>query len=255
MITVLGASGFVGSAMIDELKRRKLNYYAPSRDEQLTGRSLGDVIYCIGLTADFRKRPFDTIEAHVCKLKHVLQECDFTSLTYLSSARIYVHNTGVVNEESPVAIHITDPFDLYNSSKLTGELLAMNCGRENIKIARLSNVYGNDFTSDNFITSIIKDAVQNGRIVLRTTPDSAKDYISLKDVVSLLLKISLEGKSVVYNVASGINTSNADILNVIQQETGCIIEYSPLAKNIIFPPIQINKLKNEFGFVPSGFVQ
>jgi len=33
----------------------------------------GHVIYCIGLTADFRQKPFETIEAHVSKLAEVAQ--------------------------------------------------------------------------------------------------------------------------------------------------------------------------------------
>jgi nucleoside-diphosphate-sugar epimerase len=251
MITVLGASGFVGSSLVNRLKQLGVEYAAPARDAVLRGRPLGEVIYCIGLTADFRTRPFDTIEAHVCKLNNILKECDFTSLTYLSSARIYVHNTGTVDETIPVPIHITDPFDLYNSSKLTGELIALNCGRENIKVARLSNVYGMDFNSENFITSIIKDAIRDGKIVLRTTPDSAKDYISLDDVVSLLLKISGEGQSGIYNVASGVNTPNSLILDTIKEETGCEIEYSSKAEKIIFPPIRIDKIKSAFGFSPS----
>jgi nucleoside-diphosphate-sugar epimerase len=255
MITILGASGFVGSHLVNELKKQGKKYFAPSRNEELVDKDLGDVIYCIGLTADFRTRPFETIEAHVTKLSHVLKNCDFNSLTYLSSTRLYIHNNTEVREESLIPVCVNDPSDLFNASKLVGELLALNCGRKNIKIARLSNVYGNDFSSENFITSIIKDAINDHKIILHTTPDSAKDYIGISDVVELLLKISLNGKELIYNLASGINTTNDEIVKIIQEETGCSIEYSKNAKHIVFPRINIDKIQNEFINNPLGHLR
>ncbi len=248
MITVLGASGFVGSQLIKSCAARNIPCYAPPRDEDLREKNLGDLIYSIGLTADFRSRPFDTVEAHVGKLKYVLESCDFNSFTYLSSTRIYIHSTGPVSETSLIGIDVANPFDLFNASKITGELLALNCGKKNIRVARLSNIYGNDHNSANFLTSIIKDALTIGKILLRTTPDSAKDYIGIEDVADLLLEIALAGKQTIYNVASGVNTPNSDILAVIQKATGCAIEYSPAAERIIFPAIRIDRLKQEFGY-------
>ncbi|MES2850099.1 MAG: hypothetical protein V4685_13660, partial [Bacteroidota bacterium] len=93
MITVLGASGFIGSSIMKKLKEQNTQYFAPERNEVITNRDLGDVIYCIGLTADFRTKPFETVDAHVCKLKQVLNECTFNSLTYLSSSRVYINST------------------------------------------------------------------------------------------------------------------------------------------------------------------
>jgi len=61
----------------------------PTRDESLDGRDLGHIIYCIGITADFRRRPHDTITAHVTKLQEVLTRTSFESLVYLSSTRVY----------------------------------------------------------------------------------------------------------------------------------------------------------------------
>lgn len=250
--TIFGSSGFIGSHLAEYVQKQNYECFLPQRNYELSNsQHLGHVIYCIGLTADFREKPFDTIEAHICKLKNILQNSQFDSFTYLSSTRMYIHNIGNVNENSLIPVSIIDPSDLFNSSKLTGELLALNCGKKNIKIARISNVYGNDFTSTNFITSIITDALTKGRITLRTTPDSAKDYIGINDLVRILFKISLEGKESVYNVATGLNIRNDEILKIIQNETSCELEYAPTAEKIIFPVIQIDKIKKEFGFSPS----
>src|SRR5215204_2623584 len=89
MFTILGASGFIGSRLAKRLGALGLEYQGVGRHDVLPAASLGNVIYCIGLTADFRSRPFDTVEAHVCKLLHVLRNCEFDLLLYLSSTRLY----------------------------------------------------------------------------------------------------------------------------------------------------------------------
>lgn len=88
--TIVGASGFVGSRLAASLRQAGHTVLTPSRnDPMLFTQSLGQVIYCAGLTADFAARPFDTVEAHVTLLARVLQESDFTHLLYLSSTRLY----------------------------------------------------------------------------------------------------------------------------------------------------------------------
>jgi len=249
MITVLGSSGFVGSQVVKDLEAKKLEFHAPERNEKLIDKNLGDVIYCIGLTSDFRAKPHETITAHVSYLNELIQNNTFTSLTYLSSTRMYIHNTQT-QEDASISINPKDPFDLYNSSKLTGELLALNCGRKNVKVARLSNVFGADFNSDNFVTSITKDALINNKVVLRTTPQSSKDYISVLDVSEMLIRLAKVEKSGIYNVAAGYNVTNKAILDKLQALTDCEIEFDAKAETIIFPEITNAKLVAEINFKP-----
>jgi nucleoside-diphosphate-sugar epimerase len=248
MVTVLGASGFIGSHLVNSLISKGIDYYAPVRDENLSGRNLGDLVYCIGLTSDFRNKPYDTFESHICKLSQVLQHSEFNSFTYLSSTRIYINNVDKVDENSKLTVDVNDPNDLFNISKIGGEVLIMNSKRNKVRIIRLSNVYGDDYNSTNFLSSIIKDAILLKKVVLHSTADSAKDYISVKDAVDLILNISLTGKNQIYNVATGFNIRNDEILNIIQAETGCNIEYHLDSKKIIFPIIDNNRIVREFKF-------
>src|SRR6476659_903845 len=96
--TVLGAGGLIGSRLATSLARAGHEVFAPPRDHELNGEPLGHVIYAIGVTADFRTRPFDTVAAHVCQLQKVLSEGHFDSLLYLSSTRVYQGHTGTVDE-------------------------------------------------------------------------------------------------------------------------------------------------------------
>ena len=241
MITVLGASGFIGSRLVRRLEALGHEHQAVRRDDPLPPGSWGHVVYCIGLTADFRTRTFDTVAAHVCMLLEVLRSCDFESLLYLSSTRLY-SGSDSTSEESAIRV---SPLDVYNASKLAGESLVLNCGRPG-RVVRMSNVYGDDFSSDNFLSTIIRDAITSRKVVLQTAPDSAKDYVSVHNVVDGLIEIATRGKERLYNLASGVNITNDQLTKALRNLTGCTVDYSPSAPSVIFPPIDTDRLRAEF---------
>ncbi|WP_226643264.1 NAD-dependent epimerase/dehydratase family protein [Mesobacillus subterraneus] len=256
--TIIGGNGFIGSHLIQHLKLIGEEYYAPDRhDRSIFTKPLGNVIYCAGVTSDFRSRPFDTVKAHVSDLAELLENADFNSFLYLSSTRIYIHqsnnSTGTV--DAFITIDPNDTEELFNLTKLTGESLCLSIRRPNVRIARLSNVCGDDFQSNNFIYSILKDAIYKGKITLYSSLDSSKDYISVDDVVALLLKISKKGKSKLYNVASGIKISNSEWVDTISKITGCSVDIVPNAKKISFPTIDIGGIKEEFHYVPKNCLE
>lgn len=248
--TIIGAKGFIGSHLVDKLKKMDVEYFTPNRDDNSIFKSdLGHVIYCAGVTSDYRNRPFDTVNAHVSFLAEILRKTCFKSFLYLSSTRVYYNNL-YGNEESEIYVNPNRTDDIFNISKLMGESLCISLNDPRIKIARLSNVCGNDFSSNNFIYSIIEDAILKKEIVLKTTFDSEKDYIHIDDVVELLIKISHSGKSKLYNVASGKNLSNKEITDLIQKLTSCKVNMSKDAKQIKFPQIHIQKITDEFNYIP-----
>jgi nucleoside-diphosphate-sugar epimerase len=253
MITVLGASGFIGSYLVRRLRAAGEECYAPSRGDALDARPLGRVIYCIGLTADFRSRPLDTVKAHVCQLREVLEKCDFEALVYLSSTRVYGTRPGVTEENTMIKVDPANPDHLYNVSKVMGESLAINSGRP-CKVARLSNVYGDEFRSDNFLAAIIREAVETGTVTLQTSLESAKDYIRLDQAASLLMKIATESRERIYNVASGVNTTHAAIKESLSRLTGATVSAAPGAPTIVFPRISVRRIHDEFGHMPSNLL-
>ena len=148
--TILGASGFIGSNLVKFLEQKGVECFCPERDYQYTKKEdLGHVVYCIGMTSDFRFKPVETIEAHVCKLNQVLNNSLFSSFLYLSSTRVY---NGCVSgdESSNLSVNPNDFSDLYNISKIMGESVCLSKENEKIRVARLSNVIGDDFNSSNF---------------------------------------------------------------------------------------------------------
>lgn len=253
MITVLGASGFIGSHLVKRLEELGKPFDAPARDETVSTRNAGHVIYCIGLTSDFRSRPFDTVRAHVCKLLEILQGWEFDSLLYLSSTRLYGTDLPEAREEDSFQFNSLNPGDLYNISKAMGESLSLACGKK-ARVVRLSNVYGDDLTSENFLPSVIKDALSKKKVKLQTSADSTKDYVNIRDVVDGLINIATKGKHTVYNLASGVNVSNQQLMDRISQLTGCEVEFEREAPTVSFPPINIDRMRTEFDFRPSNLL-
>lgn len=249
-ITVLGAGGFVGRHLVAHLRAAGIPHAAPPRDDDgLTERDLGHVVYCVGLTADFRSRPFDTVEAHVGLLNRLLRAGRFSSLLYLSSTRVY-QRAETTAETARLSVDPGDPSDLYNLTKLTGESLCLSMPRPTVRVVRLSNVYGHDPESENFLTAVLREALTTGRVRFGTAPDSAKDYVAVEDVVALLPAIAREGRSRLYNLAAGENTTNAAVAEGVAAATGATVSFAPDAPTIAFPPIDTGRLRGEFDWRP-----
>lgn len=252
-ITVLGSQGFIGSALVRRLRDLGMDCLAPARgQEHLQGRSLGHVIYAIGLTADFRTRPLDTIEAHVCSLRRLIAEADFESLTYLSSTRVYAGGSDT-RECAGLRVNPNDASDLYNLSKLTGEALCLHAGRPGMKVVRLSNVIGPRRDPDTFIDQLLAEAAQTGRAVMRTAAAARKDYVALSDVVALLPRIATSRASGIFNLASGEPVAGATVARLMHAVLGIQVTTLPDAPLWDFEPIDTGRVRREFGFQPRPF--
>lgn len=250
MFTVLGSSGFIGRHLCARLHGLGMEYFAPGRDESLSGRRLGHAIYCIGLTADFRAKPFETVEAHVCKMLEMLRGSDFESLLYLSSTRLYEPGSGLATEEDSIRVVPLESDNLYNISKLMGESLAFATGKK-VRVVRLSNVFGDDFTSTNFLSAIVKEALLRNELTIQSAAASEKDYVSVHDVVGGLVDVATRGRHEIYNIASGANVSHECLAQKIGKLTGVKVRFRPETCLETQPRISIERMQNEFDFKPA----
>jgi len=240
----------IGRRLVAHLRAGGDEVWAPERgDEQSFRRPLGHVIYAIGITADFRTRPLDTVQAHVCLVTQLLREADFDSLLYLSSTRVYA-GAASGDEDAALQVRSQNPSDVYNLSKLMGESVCLASGRQAVRVVRLSNVVGgDDAETDNFLPALWREA-QTGQIVLRSALSSAKDYIHIDDVVNLLPRIARSARDVIYNVASGQQITHGQWVERLVALTGCIITVLPNAPEMGFVPVNVSRVCTEFGFVP-----
>jgi nucleoside-diphosphate-sugar epimerase len=248
--SIFGASGFVGRHLCDYLARLGHDVAPISRGNfPVKHANVGHAIYCIGLTADFRTKLVETVRAHVSLLADVVESYRFESLLYLSSTRVYM-GLDAADEDVSLLVRPTDADHVYNLSKLTGEAICLSQG---FRVARLSNVLGPRDGSENFISSLLRDAEKSGRVVFNTSPQSAKDYIDIDDACRLLAEIALRGKRQLYNVASGAAIDNDTIARLLVEHTRADVSFAPNAPNVSFPPIDVSRVKSEFGSTPTPF--
>ena len=249
MITVLGAGGFVGGHLVQLLARSDMEFQAVARGEELPAGPLGHVIYCIGHTGDFRVKPFEAAHAHACVLLDLLSRAAFDSFLYLSSVRVYAGGSGPAREEDELRLVPLRFDDIYNASKALGETLVLQLGR-NGRVARLSNVYGAG-QRDSFIAEVVDEVNAKGSVTFRSPPESTRDYVSVSEVARLLVEIALRGRERIYNVASGIGTTNAELGALIARETGCAVGYAEGGGPSPVPAIDTRRIREEFGFSPA----
>ncbi len=251
MFTILGATGFIGSRLASELAALGAECFTPARGEPaLLERDLGHVIDCIGVN-DFMERPAAAIEAHAGHLVDLLASGRIDSFHYQSSTRVYRHaaDTG---EEGPLPVDPAAEIEFFNLGKLLGESLCLADPRPAVRVARLSNVYGEEqLFEPPFLPTLIRDAVAEGRVALSLSLASAKDYVAVADVAALLPRIATDGRQRIYNVASGRNVANKELIEALKRLTGCAVDIAAGAPEVIFPTVRIARAREEFGFAPA----
>ena len=251
--SIFGASGFIGARLVAHLRQQGHEVAAFGRDDlPASGAALGHAIYCIGLTANFRSNLTGTARAHVGLLADTLDAYRFESFLYLSSTRVYAGNAST-SEDAPLLVQPNSADQVYNISKLAGEALCLAQAGPDHRVVRLSNVMGHGDAPVNFLPSLLDEARSTGKLVVRTSPQSSKDYVDIDDVCRMIERIVLSGKRRLYNVASGINTSNQKIAELIERHLGCSVAFAPGAPDVRFPPIDITLIRKEFAFSPVAF--
>jgi nucleoside-diphosphate-sugar epimerase len=247
--TVLGAGGFIGAAATQWLRARGHEVTAVRRNDLsaiLAARPpAGHVLFCIGLTADFRERPLATADAHVGLVAQCLNSMDFESFLYLSSSRVYARSE-IGREDLPIEVQPNASGDLYNITKLAGESLCLSDARGTVRVARLSNVYGKGMGSGNFLGQVLSEGISRGDVTLRQGSLSNKDYVALDDVLPALRAITTSGGSRLYNVARGISITHDQIATALRQLFGWRITAEESAAAIRFPRVDISRLSSEF---------
>jgi nucleoside-diphosphate-sugar epimerase len=248
--TVLGASGFLGGRLASHLSAKGHEVVGPTRDElkSLRGDELGHVFYCLG-TDNTKTDPYGAFKSHVAHLAEVLRFSVFSSLTYLSSTRIYL-GAQCSREDSDLPLLWDDGNAIFNAMKIAAEQMCFAHKNRAVRAVRLSTVIGVAPHGISLIPVLMKNALSEGKMRLTISPQSSRDYIAIDDVIELLPRIALEGKCRCYNLASGRNISLGEIVGVIERELASVGEWRPDAPTVIYPITDIDRIRTEFTFKP-----
>ena len=260
LATVVGAAGFIGSRLAARLGRDGWTCRAPARDDPVRrGEDLGTVFYCAGLTADFAKRPHDTVRAHAGHLNDVLEHGAFDALVYLSSTRLYdgsrVAGAESIDESTPLCLDSAEPRHLFDLSKALGESLCRHASGGRARVARLSCVYAGAGDTEGFLGELLRRLREPHPREQALTVDSslqaARDYVHVDDVLDALIRIGTAGTEPVYNVAGGVNVGNAELFARIGALAGRELRALRAGAASAAPVLSIERMHREFGWRPT----
>lgn len=255
--SVVGAGGFIGSAISRLLASRGYQVRQLPRDFEISQQSedLGHLIYCAGVTGrKFHMERFNVVEAHVSLPARMLEYCHFESFTYLSTTRLYGSLISGPDFGERFAFDPANISDFYNLSKLMGESMILNSGIDSARVVRISYVFDFSGASTDEVWSWVQSA-SAGAVVFEHHPKTEKNYVSLDDVVETLWKIAVHGSRRTYNLANDSNTKIETIAQVIEAATGCLVAYKEGEVCRSQSPIDISVATDEFGFQPKPLIE
>jgi nucleoside-diphosphate-sugar epimerase len=248
--TILGASGFIGRALVAWLESRDQIVHAVTRASLpvllATRRPAGHIIDCVGMTIDCQLCPLDAAEAHVGLVARCLTELKFDSFLLLSSTRVYAR-AATTHEDAVLSAQPSDPSDLYSVTKLAGEALCLADPRCTTRVARLSNVYGIDMPAAAFLAGVLHQGRLTGKVRFDQSPETARDYVSVAAVARLLPVIGATGRHRLYNVAAGRNTCHAAIALRLHEIAGWQSLFASDAPTVRHKLIDTTRTNTEFG--------
>ncbi len=234
-ILVTGATGLIGSALVDALMLhagRDYRVYAAGRNEQRAQVRFADYLgdtsfhflkydvmeplrtdvpfhYVIhaaspGSPNFFASNPVEVMKANLMGVNHLMEyglAHDMRRFVYVSSGEVYGECADVpFTEQSSGYLDCTNPRACYPSSKRAAETLCVAYAAEygaDVVIARPCHTYGPCFTeSDNrAYAQFIRRARAGEDIVLKSPGLQMRSWCYVVDAVSALLHILLKGES------------------------------------------------------------
>ena len=185
------------------------------------------------------------------RLRAVNVEATRILLEAATSARMVFASTAAVygdQHDAPVAEgHVGVPAPGYASSKRDAELALeeLVAGREDLSavVLRIFNVYGHGF--DESLVNRLRAANSRHPVLLRGWSNFVRDYVHVADLVKIIGRaIDIPGRYEIFNVGSGIERSNAQLVRELSVPLGSIEVTSDMSS---YSVADVSKLRSSFG--------
>jgi UDP-glucose 4-epimerase len=176
-------------------------------------------------------------------------------IVYASSAGIYGEPKYRPLDES----HPVNPMSYYGISKHTIEhYLHVFCLEHALLyvVLRYSNVYGprqNPKGEAGVVAIFARQMLQGERPTIFGKGDKTRDYVYVSDVVTANLLAMVKGENSIYNIGTGVETSDQEIFNLLAELTGYqgSPHYAPVRKGEIYKIcLDYSKAQKEIGWQP-----
>jgi UDP-glucose 4-epimerase len=235
---VVGAGGFLGSALVDRLRAggvevreftRTVSFMA-GRERLAPDASSSRTVFWLAASVNpavAEERP-DLVEADLATFERLLRGAEATS----EPPRIVLLSSGGViydpdlpppyREDSPVRATTA-----YGESKLRLERLLRNADLpdDSKLVVRVSNAYGPGQPArrgQGVIAHWLHAASTGGPLVLLGSPETVRDYVYVGDIVDALVTVHRTPRPLppIVNVGSGGGTSLDELANIVLDVVG-----------------------------------
>ena len=200
---ISGASGFVGSVLAERLREA----IAIGRDGYVPDGI--DVVFDLAAYGNLASQRTDAKEIYQANLFRVIES--FEHINH-DTDFIYVSSSSVAR---PIQ-------NLYSASKKAGEDFVRLKAEEGFRtaIVRPYAITGPGDQDEHLIPTLIRSCI-NGES-MPFVPDPVHDYFDVRDFVDALLVIADKGQlnGEIYEVGSGKQVTNREVLNVVEKVTG-----------------------------------
>jgi len=273
VIAITGASGYIGSALVNELANYSVNKLIRiSRSKLKTEDNIEDwnidlndldswkkivdhsdiIFHLSGNTsiAVAEKNPVNSLNEELLPITNLVNAAKKLSIkprvVYASTATIYgLTHKFPVSEDQPSV-----PITSYDSNKLSVEKKLKMATRDNLIESvslRLANVYGpsiNDSSAYDrgILSKITRLGFENKSIKIYGTGNYIRDYIYIDDVVQAFLFASTlnyeeikKNDDILFNVASGVGTPIKNVFGLIVNEIEKITGFNLKVENVSWP--------------------
>ena len=276
-VLLFGADGFIGNTVLGALRGEHEVVGAIRSDVPDEGYVLVDLLDRASISAAIKQVKPDIIiscagvventekaDANPVFTGNILDEAKASGLVF---KRIVISGSAAefglvdpsnipVNEDAPLNANAG-----YGLSKVREEQVALAADGLPVVVARIFNPIGSAMHPRFLIPKLIsqleevkageRDAVEVSRL------DSKRDYIDVRDVASAIISIATgEPTERVYNVGSGVATSNGELIELILEELKldtkpAFVETSESPEALVAIQADISRIKDEFGWSPA----
>ena len=253
-VLITGHTGFIGSNMIEFLKNHNVEVIGYSKssgcdifnlDQLKRFVKKSDLVYHFAAYAkpgESITNPVQAIETNVKGCLNILEACREykVPLIYPSSCEIYGNSKEPIEEDAPIK-----PLNPYAASKAAADRICFSyhiCYDLDVKIVRLFNPYGPKQQLNKIIPTLYFQAVNNENITVFGEGKDTRDYVYINDIVNgLWLAINLPPSEVI-NLATGKETTNLEVANLILELTNSDSKIS-----FVDYPKEFGNIKNQVG--------
>ncbi len=283
IVLILGANGFIGSHLVDDMAKAGYRVRAYDRyshppqfnkserveivvgdfsDDISVGAAMDGVtflLHCFSVTTPFISDadPYQDITLNVLRSVQLFEkavERGVKKVVYISSGgAVYGHiaeQKNVAEDDAPM------PVSPYGIGKLATEYYLEYFNRKydmEYIVYRLSNPYGSrQVTKHNqgVIPAFLSKLEQGEKLSVIGDGTSTRDYIYIEDATNMITKtFSQETEHTIYNLGSGVQTSVNEIIKIIEQNLDVYanIENLPAPKTFLSKAqMDVNRFLEEF---------